>query len=163
MFSCTMLWYAWKWSPHFILPFLMAIYKQFFNVLICLLKHSCVQQNLEQYKILGKNSPYRVYMYYQIWFLSLMCYWWDWFQHVAGVEAMCLETCRRMQQVSAGLCVLDHAWCIPEADQALPHSHLWPLCRPVVCRSAQHDHEGGGQESDALCVSKWDCVVLFLN
>lgn len=36
------------------------------NVLICLLKHSCVQQNLEQYKILGKNSPYRVYMYYQI-------------------------------------------------------------------------------------------------
>lgn len=47
--------------PILFYPFLMAIYKQFFNVLICLLKHSCVQQNLEQYKILGKNSPYRVY------------------------------------------------------------------------------------------------------
>lgn len=47
--------------PILFYPFLMAIYKQFVNVLICLLKHSCVQQNLEQYKILGKNSPYRVY------------------------------------------------------------------------------------------------------
>lgn len=38
----------------------MAIFKQgrfkFIYVLLSLFKHSCVQENLEQYKILGKNT-----------------------------------------------------------------------------------------------------------